>query len=43
MNAIKCASCGCEMETATRIVKLRFKSYFTGILEIRKDKPKIGE
>ena len=36
VKAIKCTSCGHEMEAATPTVKLCFKSYFAGILEVRK-------
>ena len=43
VSTVKCVSCGHEMEAATPTVKLCLKSYFAGILEVRKDKPKIGE
>ena len=43
VSTVKCTSCGHETEIATPTMKLCMKSYFAGILEVRKDKPKVGE
>ena len=43
VSTVKCVSCGHETEIATPTVKLCMKSYFAGILEVRKDKAKVGE
>ena len=42
-STVKCTRCGHETEMATPAVKLCMKSYFAGILEVKKDKAKIGE
>ena len=39
---VTCSSCGHEMAT-TPIIKTRIVSYFAGMLEIPKDRPKIGK
>ena len=43
MSTVKCISCSHETEIATPTMKLCMKSYFACILEVRKDKPKVGE
>jgi len=40
---VTCTSCGNEMVPTTPTVKLCITSYFAGILEIQKHKPKVGE
>ena len=39
---VTCASCGHEVAT-TPVVKTHIVSYFAGILEVRKDGPKVGQ
>ena len=43
ISTVKCGKCGHETEMATPTVKLCMKSYFAGILEVKKDRVKIRE
>ena len=42
-TTVRCTSCGNEMVPSTPTVKMCITSYFAGIMEVQKHKPKVGE
>ena len=42
-TTVECTSCGNEMVPSTPTVKMCITSYFAGIMQVQKHKPKVGE